>query len=60
MQADAHPTMSHAATSATTHHHPHHVQYSTLSLLGASVPARLAIVAGVAAVLWCAIAWALG
>jgi hypothetical protein len=41
------------------HHHPHHYRHSAVSLLGASVLVRLAIVAGVAAALWVAIAWAL-
>jgi hypothetical protein len=51
----------HAASAAPRRHHHHHQHYrhSEVSLLGASVFTRLAIVAGVAAVLWIAIAWAL-
>jgi hypothetical protein len=41
------------------HHHPQHYRHSTASLLGASVFTRLAVVAGLAAVLWVAIVWAL-
>jgi hypothetical protein len=41
------------------HHHPQHYRHSAVSLLGASVLTRLAIVAGVAALLWIAILWAL-
>jgi hypothetical protein len=50
-----------AATAAPRHHHhhQHHYRHSAASLLGASVFTRLAIVAGVAVVLWIAIAWAL-
>jgi hypothetical protein len=48
-----------AAATAPHHRHQHHYRHSAVSLLGASVLARLAIVAGVAAVLWVAIAWAL-
>jgi hypothetical protein len=48
-----------AATAAPRHHHQHHYRHSAVSLLGASVFTRLAIVAGVAVVLWIAIAWAL-
>jgi hypothetical protein len=49
------------ASPATAHqHHAHHVhRRSARSLLGASVPLRLAIVAALAALLWVAIAWAL-
>jgi hypothetical protein len=53
------PAAAKAHHHATAHHHAHAVQYSTVSLLGASVFTRLAIVAGVAVILWCAIAWAL-
>jgi hypothetical protein len=48
-----------AATGAPHHHHQHHYRHSTISLLGASVLTRLAIVAGVSVVLWAAIVWAL-
>jgi len=41
------------------HHHPRHYRHSAASLLGASVLTRLAVVAGIAAVLWIAILWAL-
>jgi hypothetical protein len=41
------------------HHHPQHYRHSAISLLGASVLTRLAFVAGVAALLWVAIIWAL-
>ena len=58
MPAEAHTTMPPGAA-ATTHLHTRPHQYSTASLLGASVVTRLAIVAGVVAVLWIAIAWAL-
>jgi hypothetical protein len=40
-------------------HHQHHYRHSAISFLGASVLARLAIVAGISVVLWSAIAWAL-
>jgi hypothetical protein len=60
MPTEAHTTMPPGAAAATHRHpHPHPHQYSTASLLGASVVTRLAIVAGVVAVLWVAIAWAL-
>jgi hypothetical protein len=52
-------TPSRAATTAPRHHHQHHYRHSAVSLLGASVFTRLAIVAGVAVVLWIAIVWAL-
>ena len=58
MPAEAHTKLPPAAA-AHTHPHTHPHQYSTASLLGASVVTRLAIVAGVVAVLWIAIAWAL-
>jgi hypothetical protein len=48
-----------AATAAPHHHHQHHYRHSAISLLGASVLTRLAVVAGVAVVLWVAILWAL-
>jgi hypothetical protein len=48
-----------AATAPHHHHHQHHYRHSAVSLLGASVLARLAIVVCVSAVLWGAIAWAL-
>ncbi|HEY4407393.1 MAG TPA: hypothetical protein VGN55_22320 [Xanthobacteraceae bacterium] len=41
------------------HDHPQHYRHSAISLLGASVLTRLAFVAGVAALLWVAIIWAL-
>jgi hypothetical protein len=41
------------------HHHPQHYRYSAISLLGASVITRLAVVAGVSVLLWGAIVWAL-
>jgi len=67
MQAETHATMPQAGTSAhshpqsaaSAHSHAHARRYSTVSLLGASVLARLAIVSGIVAVMWIAIAWAL-
>jgi hypothetical protein len=67
MQAEAHATVpqaagsahSHSQSAASAHSHTHARRYSTVSLLGASVLARLAIVSGIVAVLWIAIAWAL-
>jgi hypothetical protein len=48
------------AIPVAAHDHAHHAhRHPARSLLGASVPARLAIVAVVGAVLWLAIAWAL-
>jgi hypothetical protein len=47
------------AMAAPHHHHQHHYRHSAISLLGASVLTRLAVVAGVAVVLWVAILWAL-
>jgi type VI protein secretion system component VasF len=41
------------------HHHPRHYRHSAASLLGASVLTRLTVVAGIAAVLWITILWAL-
>ena len=63
-------TQAEAATEPTTppraataaphrHHHPHHHRHSAISLLGASVLTRLAVVAGIAVALWIAIIWAL-
>jgi hypothetical protein len=57
VEADT-PALSRTPT-ATPHHHSHHYRHSEISLLGASVATRLLIVAGVSAVLWVAIAWAL-
>jgi hypothetical protein len=48
-----------AAPAAHRHHHPRHYRHSAASLLGASVLTRLTVVAGIAAVLWIAILWAL-
>jgi hypothetical protein len=50
-----------AAAAAHQHHHnhQHHYRHSAVSLLGASVFTRLAVVVSVASVLWIAIAWAL-
>jgi len=67
MQAEAHATVpqaagsahSHPQAEASAHSHPHGRRYSTVSLLGASVLARLAIVSVIVAVMWIAIAWAL-
>jgi hypothetical protein len=58
-QADADATAPPAPAAAIHRHHQHHHRHSTISLLAASVPARLAIVAGVSVVLWIAILWAL-
>jgi hypothetical protein len=62
VEADTKPaTPPRAATVAPHRHrsHQHHYRHSAISLLGASVVTRLAIVAGIAAVLWVAIVWAL-
>ncbi|HEY6259748.1 MAG TPA: hypothetical protein VIY51_28560 [Xanthobacteraceae bacterium] len=59
MQAEANSPPPPAAAAATHHPHPHHYRHSAISFLGASVVARLAIVAGISAFLWVAIAWAL-
>jgi len=67
MQAEVHVTMpqtagsahSHTQAAASAHSHTHGRRYSTVSLLGASVLTRLAIVSGIVAALWIAIAWAL-
>ena len=64
MQTEAHATVpqaagsahSHPQAAASAHSHPHGRRYSTVSLLGAST---LAIVSGIVAVMWIAIAWAL-
>jgi hypothetical protein len=56
-QAEA--TAPSSRATAVPHHHQHHYRHSTASLLGASVFTRLAFVAGLAAVLWAAILWAL-
>jgi hypothetical protein len=62
-QVEANPESAappHAATAAPHHHHHHrHYRHSAISLLGASVFTRLAVVAGVSVVLWIAIVWAL-
>jgi hypothetical protein len=41
------------------HHHQQHYRHSAISLLGASVITRLAVVAGVSVLLWGTIVWAL-
>jgi hypothetical protein len=55
------PATPPSAATAAPHHHHHrrHYRHSAASLLGASVFTRLAVVAGVAVVLWIAIVWAL-
>ena len=58
-QAEADATSPHASAAAAHRHHRHHYRHSAISVLGASVLARLAIVAGIAVFLWIAIAWAL-
>ena len=58
MQAEAKVTPPQGAPAAI-HRHPLRLRRSAVSLLGTSDFARLAIVAGVSAVLWIAIAWAL-
>jgi hypothetical protein len=60
-QVEAEPAPPPRAAPAAPHHHHHqqHYRHSTISLLGASVFTRLAVVAGVAVVLWGAIIWAL-
>jgi hypothetical protein len=55
----ASPPRAAAPVAHRHHHHPRHYRHSAASLLGASVPTRLAVVAGIAAVLWIAILWAL-
>jgi hypothetical protein len=60
VEADRAPAAPpHAATAAHHHHHHHHYRHSAISLLGASVFTRLAVVAGASVVLWAAIVWAL-
>jgi hypothetical protein len=57
---DSEPAIPQRAGAAAPHHHYHrHYRHSAISLLGASVFTRLAIVAGVSIVLWVAIIWAL-
>ncbi len=59
-EAATEPASPRTATPAVhRHHHPRHYRHSAASLLGASVLTRLAVVAGIAAVLWVAILWAL-
>jgi hypothetical protein len=58
-QAEADTTSQHTSQAAAHRHHQHHYRHSAISVLGASVLARLAIVAGIAILLWVAIAWAL-
>jgi len=60
-QVEAEPAPPPRAAPAAPHHHHHqqHYRHSAVSLLGASVLTRLAVVAGVAIVLWGAIIWAL-
>jgi hypothetical protein len=53
------PPRAAAAAHQHRHQHQHHYRHSAISLLGASVFTRLAVVTGVAGVLWIAIAWAL-
>jgi hypothetical protein len=63
VEADREPAAAPQAATAAhhphSHHHQQHYQHSAISLLGASVFTRLAVVAGVAVVLWGAIVWAL-
>ena len=62
VEADTKPAVPPRAATAAPHrhhHHPQHYRHSAISLLGASVLTRLAVVAGVAALLWVAIIWAL-
>jgi hypothetical protein len=61
IEADHEPAAAPRAATAAPHHHLHrqHYRHSAISLLGASVFTRLAIVAGVSVVLWIAIVWAL-
>jgi hypothetical protein len=63
-QVEAEPATPPRATPAAPHYHHHHHQqqhyrHSAISLLGASVLTRLAVVVGVSVVLWGAIVWAL-
>jgi hypothetical protein len=60
VEAETEPATPPRATAAPHYHlHRHHYRHSAISLLGASVFTRLAIVAGVSVVLWIAIVWAL-
>jgi hypothetical protein len=61
IEADHKPAAPPRAAKVAPHHHYHHQHYrhSAISLLGASVFTRLAIVAGVSVFLWAAIVWAL-
>jgi hypothetical protein len=60
VEADTKPAAPpRAAAAPHRHHHPQHYRHSAISLLGASVLTRLAVVAGIAALLWVAILWAL-
>jgi hypothetical protein len=62
VDAETEPAAPPRAAPAAPHRHSHqrqHYRHSAVSLLGASVLTRLTIVAGVAAVLWAAIVWAL-
>jgi hypothetical protein len=60
-QVESLPATPPRAAPAAHHHHPHpqHYRHSAISLLGASVITRLAVVAGVSVLLWGAIVWAL-
>jgi hypothetical protein len=60
-QVEAEPTTPPRAAPAALHHHhqQQHYRHSAISLLGASVFTRLAVVAGVSVLLWGAIVWAL-
>jgi len=61
VEAATEPATPPRAATAAPHHHHHrrHYRHSAISLLGASVFTRLAVVAAVAVVLWIAIVWAL-
>jgi hypothetical protein len=61
VEADTKPAAPPRAAPAPHRHHghPQHYRHSAISLLGASVLTRLAFVAGIAALLWVAIIWAL-
>jgi hypothetical protein len=61
VEADNKPAAPPRAVTAAHHHphHQHHYRHSAVSLLGASVLTRLAVVVGVSIVLWVAIVWAL-
>jgi hypothetical protein len=61
-QVEAEPATPPRTAPAGPHHHHHHQQHyrhSAISLLGASVITRLAVVAGVSVLLWGTIVWAL-